>query len=192
MKLLFSILAFVITLLCIPSLVHSQDIEGTQEAIHKLQPAISRDRSAKLAKYIIFHSKEARIDPKLVVAIISRESSFSLAVQTGRRVGKAPLNCVGLMQIAPWGAAHKLGGYLNLADADVNIRTGVMWLEYTHSTCGDTYWQWIAAYGMKGCPSYLRARGNAATITARRLYCKVRENCEEVWPSRRMPVRLKR
>lgn len=189
MKHFFAILAFVITLLCIPQLVHSLDgigeglIDTIQSAITRLAPRVSEDRARRLAGYIKEHSEESEIDPLLVTAIIMRESSFSHAVQTGRKVGRAPHKCVGLMQIHPWGPAHKLGGYLDLTDANANIRTGVMWLEYVRGVCGDTHWQWVAAYGMSRCPTYHQARRNAAAITARRLYCKVNPNCETTWPA---------
>ncbi len=184
MRTILTIITFVIALLCIPSFARGVDIriESIQTAIKQLQPRISSDRLSKLSSYISVHSRESKIDPLLVTAIIFRESSFSYALQIGRETGREPLKCIGLMQIAPWGAAHKLGGYMDLTDADINIRTGVMWLEYSESICGDTMWQWVAAYGMSSCPSYHKARRDTATITARRLYCEIREDCEDIWP----------
>ena len=188
MKQIFVILAFTITMLCLPQLVHSvvnaseNMVEVVQVAIQELAPRVSDERAEELAEYITEHAEESEIDPLLVTAIIMRESSFSYAMQTGKRVGPPPQNCVGLMQIYPYGAAHKLGGFLDLTDADVNIRTGVMWLEYVGSVCGDTHWQWVAAYGRSECPDYHTARRDDAAITARRLYCQIRSDCQEFWP----------
>jgi len=166
-----------------------QTIEETKVAIQKLQPRVPNKRAKQLAGYINRHSKTAQIDSLLVTAIIFRESSFSYAVQVGRKRGKPPQRCIGLMQIVPWGRAHKLGGYCSLGDADCNIRTGTRWLEYTRSICGDTTWQWIAAYGMSRCPRYWEAHRNGATITARNLYCKIKKNCNVLWPRRRKITR---
>ncbi len=184
MRLIFIILAFAVTLLCIPQLVGASPAnrEEITNAISLLAPRVSFERATKLAGYITYHSNESKIDPLLITAIIFRESSFSYAVQMGKKLGPGNQKCRGLMQIYPWGAAHKLGGYCDLFDADCNIRTGSMWLEYVRGTCGDTHWQWVAAYGMRQCPSYIKARQNGATVAARRIYCQIKGNCAETWP----------
>jgi soluble lytic murein transglycosylase-like protein len=161
------------------------EIEESSErvcaSIKELAPRVSDQRSSNLSKYIVRYSRDTKMDPLLITAIIMRESAFSYAVQIGKKLG-LPQKTVGLMQIYPFGAAHKLGRYCNLTNARCNIKTGIRWLDHVRKTCGETHWQWVAAYGMSYCPSYRRARRDIAANRARKLYCQVRSNCDEIWP----------
>jgi len=153
-----------------------------QNGILSLEPSVSKERAVLISRYIVEHSTESRIDPLLVTALIYKESRFNLQVQSGKRVGPSPLYCMGLMQIAPYGAAHKLADFCDLTDIDCNIRAGVIWLEYSRLECGQTHWQWLASYRMSFCPSYRRAKSNYATRKVRDHYCQVRSNCHKFWP----------
>ena len=112
-------------------------LDGTAGAIRSVQPAIDEDRAQELAAIIDTQATEHNFDPRLIVAIIMRESSFSPHVESGQKLGS--LRERGLMQIHP---QNKLAFDLapnectnQLEGAYCQIATGVRYLSWVRSHC---------------------------------------------------------
>jgi len=149
--------------------------EATVGAIETLQPAIEDERVQELANIIDTQAEEHGFDPKLIVAIIMRESSFSKRVESGAQKGQ--LNEIGLMQIHPQnGMAFDLRPTecsRDLEGAYCQIATGVRYLDWVRGHCPGTQWRYVAAYGMNRCPSESIARLDMSTKRARSLHLKL-------------------
>lgn len=153
----------------------SSALDGTMGDIMTLQPSIEEDRARDLARIIDTQAEEHNFDPKLIVAIIMRESSFSSRVESGKQLGQ--LLEVGLMQIHPRNSvAHDLAPRecsRELEGAYCQIATGVRYLGWVRTHCPGSQWRFVAAYGMNRCPSEPIARLDMSTKRARSLHLKI-------------------
>ena len=96
--------------------------------IQKKQPRLTKETANQIAKAVHKYSKP--FPPKLILAIIEKESSF-LPKQTSK------IGCVGLMQIYPEMHPNKVKGFSRkeLYDIDTNVKIGCMILrEYYTKT----------------------------------------------------------
>lgn len=120
-----------------------------------------------LAAAVYDAAVENDIDPKLILALIKRESNFR--TDAIGRLGER-----GLMQV------H--GVALNfrprhctrqLRTIDCQVTTGVRWLAWVRDHCGGSTWRWVAGYGMSRCPSEREARRQFAVRQARMYYDQI-------------------
>ena len=127
--------------------------------IQMLQPRVSDERAYRLAAIIRDACAEHAIPPRLVVAMVMRESSYDLAVESLERRGQQ--GELGLLQVMPRGPALALrpdGCTEALEGAECQIATGVAWLALARDRCPGTQARWLAAYGLGRCPSEADAR----------------------------------
>jgi soluble lytic murein transglycosylase-like protein len=147
----------------------------TANDIQILQPRVSDRDAEHLGRIIDELGEEYGIDPRLIVAIVMRESSFAPEVIQGDRRGE--LGEVGLMQIHPRNhianAMRPDGCDLQLTSAYCQLVTGVRYLTYVRDRCQGSTWRWIAAYGWSRCPSEEEAREDIATRRAHGFYHRI-------------------
>lgn len=135
------------------------DIESV---IHQRAKAVHAKASSsqlhRMAVAIDKYSKEYRVPPDIIVAVIEHESTFSPIVVSNR-------NCVGLMQLSPPTAkavAKDIGmGYYNLQNVEHNIRLGTKYLSNLYAK----YKNWnqvLSAYNMG--PTKLKSLGVKKTV----------------------------
>jgi hypothetical protein len=189
-RVIYSILIAVIVLCCLyitsvasGDQIEHEDLSSRVHDLHvdiqKLQPRLSSRAAWNIARRIILESDANNIDPYIPASIIMRESSFNHGVR-GKR-GE-----VGLMQIMPSSAplrhARSIGIQCSAEDVECNIQIGIAWLAQCRVNCDtDDPWIWIAAYGMKACPSDSKARRHVSSIRARRYLCDIAD-CDSIWP----------
>lgn len=99
----------------VPVVVKINSAELIERARPELDPGIRQIISAAVDKY----SEEYNLDPALVVAVMSRESSFSTTAKSNKE-------CLGLMQINPAAHGEKIKGlqYASLYHINNNVRIG--------------------------------------------------------------------
>jgi|GEM_PF-3924372 len=141
-------------------------------AIRTLQPATAEPRANRLATVFHTAAHDHGHDALLLVAIAFRESSLSKAVELRRRRGA--LGELGLMQshgaalrVRPADCNHHLVG------ARCQVQTGAAWLSYARMQCGGSWWRWVAAYGLRACPSERMAREDGPARVAHRHYLRI-------------------
>lgn len=138
------------------------DLEAAIEAeldelaidIRTLQPRISDSRATRLAGLIRETCESHGIEPRLVAAMVMRESSFSPAVERLEVLGRRGER--GLLQVMPGSPALAMRPPEcppSLEGARCQIETGVAWLAHARDHCPGTTWRWVAAYGLSRCPS---------------------------------------
>lgn len=161
-------------------LVYAEQIEitptvvlNTKQAIQKLQPMVSDERAERLAKSIDRVSLEHGIDPKLIVALIFRESSFHPDIENLRKNG--PNGEIGLMQLNPvsrvrWSQCIPEGCPDTLEGADCQIATGTDYLAASIRGCPGSIWQGVFMYGSGQCVSFGRAAIHVSVRNAIRYY----------------------
>jgi len=95
-----------------------------------------------------------------------RESSFLERVYDGRERGA--LGEVGCLQVhgVALGFAHRWCE----SQASCWLRAGALYLAHVREQCPGSTDRWMAAYGMRSCPSEATASGMALVETARRWY----------------------
>lgn len=185
-------LAVLVTVLGLARLVRGdggEELRDVATAIRTLQPTADLERADELAE--VFHGagRDYRLDPLLLVALSFRESGLSREVELRHRRGA--LGELGLMQshgaalqVRPADCSHHLvrrgAGREGLAYCQV--RTGAAWLAEARTHCGGSWWRWVAAYGMRHCPSERYARTMHSTQRARALYCRIADDCDRRWP----------
>jgi len=103
LELFIAVLVFVVTYIACSAMaeegIHVQ-CQTLEECMRVLQPNkhyLSDERAERLAKIIKKAGDDNDIDPKLITAIIKRESSFSREFEELRAYGKTA-NEIGLMQ----------------------------------------------------------------------------------------------
>lgn len=138
-------------------------------AINRLQPRYKtkQESAKKLADVFRSAGKEARIDPLLLVAISSRESSLLPGV-----VGS--LGERGLMQVH--GVA--LSARPEECDRSMNtiscqVRTGARWLAWVRKLCPGPTERWVSAYGRRRCPTVSVARNDRGVRIVKSRYMKI-------------------
>lgn len=143
-----------------------------KDSIQTLQPAVDGLRAFRLAANFVAAGEATEIDPKLLVAMAMRESSFDPQIETLERRGK--IGEGGLMQIH--GAALRLRPRHcdeRLIGADCQIHTGARWLAWVRTHCGGSTSRWVAAYGMKQCPTEASARNHISVRIAKAYYDEI-------------------
>lgn len=96
---------------------------------------------APYRKIVLENSDNYSVEPELIYAIMSSESSFNEKAVSGA-------GAVGLMQVMPSTAEWIVGSpvsSLDLYDPKLNIKAGVMYLAYLESQFSES-WQVLAAY----------------------------------------------
>lgn len=182
------IIGIIITIMFCKSLQaeHVSNENEIHTAIVKLHPNIDTERSRNLSKIIDEHARFTNTPhPNFIVAIIERESSFSRQVEIGAQYGRN--GDIGLMQVMPRGVAiqhmRQSRNDCDQTDANCNIMTGAMWLQEVREQCNnEDPWVWMAAYGTNYCPSSKAARRFRSAKNARRIFCKITDDCETHWP----------
>lgn len=169
-RIVIAVLALAIaTLICLglPRLVFGEEaaptsaleLTSTAKAILTLQPQAGTERAQDLARHIDDAAHENRLDPKLLVALIMRESSFAQNVELLNKLGSAGER--GLTQVHPSNtmalSMRPDGCDANLAGARCQIFTGARYLAWCRRTCPGSTSRWVASYGMAQCPSEMLA-----------------------------------
>lgn len=155
-------------------------------AIATLHPEMEYKRTTHLAKLINEHARFTKAPhPNFIVSIIERESRFNRQIEIGAQYGRD--GDIGLMQVMPRGAAiqhmRRSRNDCDQRDANCNIMTGAMWLQEVREQCGSNDpWVWMAAYGTDHCPTSKAARTFKSAKNARRIFCKITEDCATHWP----------
>lgn len=167
-----SVVAFVLTLGMFRVSRGSDELQIVTEiadSIRVLQPLVTEDRASMLSDIYVSAAQENNLDPKLLVAMTMRESSFRLDVESGEVVGS--LGEIGLLQNHGVSVAYRpVGCSLNLETPFCQIHTGARYLRYIKSRCGSSTWVYVAAYGMRRCPSTEVAQADRSTLIAKRYY----------------------
>jgi hypothetical protein len=139
------------------------EVEALAADIQILQPRVSDGRAYRLAAIIRDACAEHSIPPRLVVAMIMRESSYDPRVESLERVG--PRGEIGLLQVMPGSPALALRPAHcteALEGAECQIETGVAWLAHAREACPGSTWRWVGAYGSGRCmpePAAVATRG---------------------------------
>jgi hypothetical protein len=156
----------------------------TSQALRELQPSVSREGAAILGREIDLAARANKLDPLLLVAIGYRESSWLRSVTLGHRRGS--LGEVGAFQVHGYGlrfAPRVNGKRCSQGEPACSIRTGARFLAHIRDEiCQGSQWRWVAGYGRRSCPSEAQARRDKATLRARRIYCRIRSDCQARWP----------
>lgn len=146
-------------------------------AIKTLQPhksVVDDDRAEYLARIFAEAGEENEMDPKLLIAISFRESSFHPDFENRKRFGKSRGE-IGLMQCH--GACLKFRPEdctKELEGARCQIRTGAKYLAFFRDgPCQGSQWRWVAAYGLGICPSEQAAGLNRGARNAFRFHSKI-------------------
>jgi hypothetical protein len=137
--------------------VCADDTTTIAAGIVNLQPAADLERATELASVFQAAASRHKLDPLLLVAISFRESSLRRSVEERRKLGA--LGELGLMQ--SHGAALRFRPAdcdRRLVGARCQVETGAAFLSEARRQCGGSWWRWVAAYGMRACPSEERAR----------------------------------
>jgi hypothetical protein len=71
------------------------------------------------------------------------------------------------LQFRPVGCSKELPG------ARCQIFTGTRWLAYARRTCPGSVWRWVAAYGMRRCPTEQEAGMRRGPRVAKRHYMTI-------------------
>lgn len=111
--------------------------------------------------------KESKIDPFLLVAISSRESSIIPGV-----VGS--LGERGLMQVHGVALSARPDECSDLlASISCQVRTGARWLAWARDQCPGPTERWLSAYGRSRCPSLTVARNDRGVRIVKSRYIKI-------------------
>ncbi len=122
--------------------------EKIYKQFHDRLPEAYQDQALDFTNIVIEEAKKAKIDPVLVMAIISVESQFDPKA-------KGTSGEMGLMQILPNTAAwiakktgHSYRKGESLYDPQVNITLGVRYIAFLRKSFGGQGSRYIAAYNM--------------------------------------------
>jgi len=144
-------------------------VSETVANIQTLQPYASEKRAVRIAGYIDAAAEEFGIDSKLQAAVIMRESSYAVAIEQLRKLGRGGEK--GLTQIhqkhlvwMPQLIPPSCG--LDLIGAQCQIRTGASIHAYWRDKCGGPTIRWVAAYGIGACPTLAEAKRHVGARTA--------------------------
>lgn len=146
-------------------------VETIVAAIMLLQPRLHDHHALEYGTAIHMAAAEYELDPLLLVSIAFRESSFRPDVVAGATRGLH--GEVGMMQVHPRGVALRHGPpecRHRQDDPACAARTAAGYLAHLRTTCPGSVWRWVAAYGMRRCPSEETARRDPATIRAMGLW----------------------
>jgi hypothetical protein len=144
------------------------EVESLAADIQVLQPRVSDGRALRLASIIRDACAEHGIPPRLVVAMVMRESSFDPRVESLERLG--PRGEIGLLQVMPASPALAMrpdGCTEALEGAECQIEAGVAWLAHARETCPGSTWRWVAAYGSGRCLPESRAAVSRGVVRLR-------------------------
>jgi len=149
-----------------------EELDTVAAAIVTLQPAVDNVRALRLARHFAESGEETEIDPLLLVAMAMRESSFDPLVESLERRGS--LGEGGLMQthgvslrVRPSHCDRRL------SSAECQIRTGARWLRWVKDHCGGSTARWVAAYGMRSCPTEESASVHRSVRIVRAYYDEI-------------------
>lgn len=152
-------------------------------AVQTLQPVYRRENRVRdgqrIATIIEAAAERNRIDPLLATAIAMRESSL----RGGRVVGS--LGEEGLFQVMPSGYARRAcPRSCDLSQPRCNAEVALCYLAHVRELCPGSTWRWVAAYGMRRCPSEREARTMTTTRRARAFLVQAAgaERAASVWP----------
>lgn len=151
------------------------DAEGEESntivsAIKTLQPRYNEPNNKILPELVTAFTeagKETKIDPLLLIAISSRESSLipSVVGSLGER---------GLMQVhgvALSGRPDECNNHLE--SIACQVRTGARWLAWVRYKCPGATERWVSAYGRRRCPSLKTARNDRGVKIVKSRYMKI-------------------
>lgn len=159
------------------------EIEELAGNIRGLQPRVSNGRAYRLASIIRDACVEHSITPRLVVAIIMRESSYDPRVESLERVG--PRGEIGLMQVMPGSPALALRPSHcteALETAECQVRTGVAWLARARDHCAGSQWRWVHAYGSGRCEPEEIAASSRGVVRLRSILRQLGSDGALEWP----------
>lgn len=148
--------------------------QSLEDAIKRLQPGVGHKRADHLAKVFREAGDEHGFDPKLLVAISFRESSFARSVEKRKRVGRSRGE-IGLMQchgtalnFRPNKCSKRLEG------AWCQIQTGARYLAHIRDNeCSGSTWRVLAAYGHGRCLSEYEAQRDRGVRRVMRYYLAI-------------------
>jgi soluble lytic murein transglycosylase-like protein len=162
------------------------DVTRLTEAVVELQPWYrKRGRSARrLADIIYTAAREHGVDPFLALSMAYRESSLLPSVGRGERVGA--LGEEGYFQVMPSSYPRRVCGEgRNMGQPRANADTAMCYVAHVREVCeSHDPWVYVAAYGMRGCPSPERARQLPSPRRRRETLCTVvgDTECDTIWP----------
>ena len=149
-----------------------ESIDEAVVSIKTLQPAVTGERAERLGRIITTHAHRRDFDPKLIVALAMRESSFREDVERGDHRGNR--GEVGLLQTAPTMAQRFAPNNCDFyTDAECQVATGTRYLAFVRDHCGGSLWVTVAAYGRRSCPTEEEARADVATQRAHAYYQQI-------------------
>jgi len=153
-------------------------------AIVELQPSYrTRPSAARRLAGIISDAAEAHgQNVWIALAVAFKESSLRPSVGDATVTGE--LGEEGYFQVMPRGYASAVCGRgRDMGNARANADTAMCYLGVVQSSCDtEDPWQYVAAYGMKRCPRPGEGRSVRGSKRARAVLCRVRSDCDEIWP----------
>jgi hypothetical protein len=138
-------------------------------AIVQLQPRYRNDAKTARELAVAFRNAgvETNIDPLLLIAISSRESSLLPGV-----VGS--LGEKGLMQVHGVALSARPPECDSLLESiSCQVRTGARWLAWARNQCPGPTERWLSAYGRRRCPSLKTARRDPGVAVVKTRYMKI-------------------
>jgi len=148
-------------------------VEDTAADIRELRPEVGEVRATRLAGEICDAAWELQIDPKLLVAMIRKESNFDQRVESLKIFG--PGDEIGLLQVKPIVARRMRPESCSeeLESSWCQIFAGARTLHYWRHECRASTWVTVASYGYGRCVSEDVARSYIGSKRARRYYVKI-------------------
>lgn len=156
------------------------ELAAMADGIVRVQPWYAKrpQDAARIARIVRAASLARNIDPWLSLAIARRESSL-LNGQVGA------LGELGMFQVMPNGSARRRCSQgCDLSQPNCSATTAACWLDHVREHCGGDTWTWVAAYGMRRCPTASEARNQLQARRARRFLVDLvgEERAAESWP----------
>lgn len=164
----------------------SETLDRLTAAVVELQPWYRRrpNRARRLADIIYTAAREHGVDPWIALSMAYRESSLAPNVGRGDRLGA--LGEEGYFQVMPSSYPRRVCGQgRDMGQPRANADTAMCYVAHVREVCeSDDPWVYVAAYGMRGCPSPERARRLPSPRRRRETLCDVvgDTECDSIWP----------